>query len=90
MLHTVIEKDIKNIYIDGKKPKWYENRIKHILRDKGISVKKLRTVKCSQFAGIRIADMVAGLSRSHFDRKNDNKFEKYYKKLEKKIIVFIN
>ncbi|MEK7160542.1 MAG: DUF3800 domain-containing protein, partial [Patescibacteria group bacterium] len=64
LAHMVIERNIKKIYIDGKKPKWYERKIKKILRDKGISVRKLKTVKDSQYAGIRLADMVAGLSRS--------------------------
>ncbi|EKD56055.1 MAG: hypothetical protein ACD_58C00306G0004 [uncultured bacterium] len=89
LLHTIIEKDIKNIFIDGKKPKWYERKIKHILREKGISIRKLKTVKGSQFAGIRLADMVAGLARSYFDKKNPERFDKYYKKLQSKIIVII-
>lgn len=90
LIHTIVEKDIKGIYIDGKKPKWYERKIKHILRDKNISVKKLKTVKDSQSAGIRLADMVAGLSRSYFDKKKpEERYIKFYKKLEKKIIVVI-
>lgn len=87
--HMIIEKNIKNIYIDGKKPKWYERKIKKILKDKNISVKKLRTVKINQYAGIRLADMIAGLSRSYFDKKNLERISKYYKMLEKKIIVII-
>lgn len=90
LLHTIVERNIRNIYIDGKKPKWYENKIKNILRGKSISVKKLKTVKDSQSAGIRIADMVAGLSRSYFDKKKPEvRFTKFYKKLQKKIIVII-
>lgn len=87
--HTIIEKDIKKIFIDGKKPKWYERKIKHILRDKNISVKKLKTVTDQQSAGIRLADMIAGLTRSYFDKKNPKRFNKYYKRLEKKIIILI-
>lgn len=87
--HMIIEKNIKHIYIDGKKPKWYERNIKKILRVKGISVKKLKTVKDSQFAGIRLADMAAGLSRSYFDNKNLARNAKFYKKLQKKIIIII-
>lgn len=89
LVHMVVERNIKNIYIDGKKPKWYERKIKKILRDKGISVKKLKTVKDNQYAGIRLADMVAGLSRSYFDKKNLDKISKYYKRLQKKIIVVL-
>lgn len=89
LTHIIIEKNIKSIYIDGKKPKWYERRIKKILRDKGISVKKLKTVRSNQYAGIRLADMVAGLSRSYFDKKNLKRISKYYKRLKKKIIVIV-
>jgi hypothetical protein len=89
LLHTIVEKNIRTIYIDGKKPKWFENRIKKILRDKGLSVKKLQTVKSSQYAGTRLADMVAGLARTYYDKKNLDKIKKYYKRLEKKIIVVI-
>ncbi len=87
--HMIIEKSIKKIYIDGKKPKWYERKIKKILREKGFSVKKIKTVKINQFAGIRLADMVAGLSRTYFDKKNMEKISKYYARLEKKIIVIV-
>jgi len=89
LTHLIIEKKIKCIYIDGKKPKWYERKIKKTLRDKGISTKKLRTVKSSQNAGVRVADMVAGLSRSYFDKKNLDRISKYYRRLQKKIIVVI-
>ncbi|MDI6602626.1 MAG: DUF3800 domain-containing protein [Patescibacteria group bacterium] len=89
LIHMVVERNIRNIYIDGKKPKWYERKIKKILRDKGISVRKLRTVKSSQYAGIRLADMVAGLSRSYFDKRNLERISNYYQRLKKKIIVII-
>ena len=89
LTHMVIERNIKNIYIDGKKPKWYERKIKKILRDKGISVRKLKTVKASQYAGIRLADIIAGLARSYFDKKNLDKISEYYQRLYKKIIVII-
>ena len=89
LVHMIVERNIRNIYIDGKKPKWYERKLKKILRDKGISVRKLKTVKESQYAGIRLADMVAGLSRSYFDKKNLEKIDKYYRRLKKKTIVLI-
>lgn len=43
--HLITEKDIEKVYIDGKQPKWYERRLKKVLRDKGISARKLRTVR---------------------------------------------
>ena len=87
LIQMIVEKNIRNIYIDGKKPKWYERKIKKILRDNGVSVRKLKMVKSTQYAGIRLADMVAGLSRSYFDKKNLKKISAYYQKLRKKIIV---
>lgn len=89
LAHTIVEHDIKYIYIDGQKSKRYEHKIKHILRDKNISVKKLKIVKDEESAGIRLADMIAGLSRSYFDKKNPGRFDKFYHKLEKKIIITI-
>ena len=75
------------IFLDGKKPKWYEKRIKKVLRDKGVSINKLKSVKDSQVAGIRIADMVAGLSRSYFDGKNLKEIKPYFERLQSKVIL---
>lgn len=87
--HMLIEKNINYVYIDGKKPKWYEKKIKNILRSKNFSVKKLKTIKSSQYPCIRIADMVAGLTRTYYDSKNLNKIKKYFNQLKKKIIITI-
>ena len=89
LLHMAIEKHISCVYIDGKKPKWFELKIKKVLRDKGVSVKKLKMVNDDEVACVRLADMVAGLSRSHFDKKNEKRLEKYYKKLEKKLVILM-
>ena len=89
LIHTIVEKNIKQIIIDGNRYKWFERKIKYVLRNKGISVRKLRKAKDEQYAGLRIADMVAGLTRAYFDKKNPARFDKYFKKLEKKIIVII-
>lgn len=87
--HMAIERNISCIFIDGKKPKWYELKIKKILRDKGVSARKVKMVKDDQIACVRLADMVAGLSRSYFDRKNEKKLCGYYKKLEKKLVILM-
>ena len=87
--HMAIEKKISGIFIDGKKPKWYGLKIKKVLRDKGVSVKKVKMVKDDQVACVRLADMVAGLSRSHFDKKNEKRLRDYYKLLEKKIVIIM-
>jgi len=90
LAHMIIEKDIEKIFIDGKKSKRYEKKIKKILRDKGITVKKLKTVKDESEPGIRLADMVAGVFRWYFDSKKKDKIERYFKKLNKKVVIILN
>ncbi len=85
----IVERNIKQIIIDGKKLKRYERIIKKILRDKGVPVKKLKTGRDTQHAGIRVADMVAGLARVYAEKRNLNKIIPYYEKLKKKIIITI-
>lgn len=85
--HFLVEKGIKTIFIDGSKPKWYAGKIKKILWDRGVMVKKLKMVHDRQYAGIRVADMCAGLIRSYFDNPNGVDIALFYKKLSKKIIL---
>lgn len=86
--HLVVEKNIKKILIDGKKPKWYERKLKKILRDKGISVKKLKTVKREESEpGLRLADCLAGFTRYYLEHPYNDMVENFYKKLSKKITV---
>lgn len=84
LCHLITEKKIKKIIIEGKKPRWYELKIKKVLRDKGVSVRKLRSAKGTSFPGLRLADAMAGLIRSFCDNpKDENK--KFYQLFEKKI-----
>jgi hypothetical protein len=89
--HLIIEHNIKKIFIDGKKPKWYERKIKKILRDKTIAIKKLKTVDDKNEAGVRLADMIAGMARWYFNDNKIDKIGKYYEKLEKdkKIVIIL-
>lgn len=82
--YLLIEKDIEKVFIDGKQPKWYELRLKKVLRDKGISIKKLRTVRneISQ-PGIQLADALAGLVRYHFNNPNAEDARKWFNKFER-------
>lgn len=63
----ITEQNISKILIDGKKPKWYEYRMKKVLRDKGVTVKKLKTVRSMSDFGIQVADALAGLVRYSYD-----------------------
>lgn len=67
LLHLLVEKGIDRIHIDGKQPRWVERKLKKVLRDKGISVGKLRTDRHRSSPGIRVADALAGLSRAYYD-----------------------
>ena len=67
MQHLLVEKNFKAIYVDGKKPRWVELRLKKVLRDKGISVKKLKTLRDESSPAIRLADALAGISRAYYD-----------------------
>jgi len=89
--HLITEKDIKNVFIDGEKPRWYENRLKKVLRDKGISVKKLRTVRSKSSPGIQLADCLAGLVRRYYDNPEEPDPRRWFKKLkrEKKLLLEI-
>lgn len=87
--HLITEKGIELVWIDGKQPKWYERRLKKVLRDKGISVRKLRTVRneASQ-PGIQLADALAGLSRYYFENPNAKDAKRWYERLKKEDKIF--
>lgn len=89
-LHMIVEPNIRVVYLDGKKSKRYERTIKKVLRDRGISVRKVRTVRDEEFAGIRVADMVAGLVRTVADGKNIQRMQPYYDRLKKKLIITLD
>jgi len=86
----ITESNIRNIYIDGKKPKWYERKLKKILRDKGISVAKLKTVRkeISQ-SGLQLADGLAGLGRCVVDNPNAKEAWGLFNQLKKEKKLFI-
>ncbi len=86
-LHLIVESNIRAVYLDGKKSKRYERPLKKVLRNRGISVRKVRTVNDEQFAGIRVADMVAGLVRTVTDGKHLERMQPYYNRLKKKALV---
>jgi hypothetical protein len=88
--HLIIEKNITNIIIDGKKSKKYERKFKKILRDKGISVKKLRTGNDESYPALRVADAIAGLVRYCNNNKNNERANNLYKYISKKVLITIS
>jgi len=71
-------KDNKNDYtfIDGKKSKRYENKIKKYLKDSNLSIKNIKTIKSNNSSGIKMADYIAGFFRYYFD--NNGKIDKEF------------
>lgn len=69
--HLIVESRVNKIVIDGKKPRWYGHKLKKVLRDKNISVKKIRTMNDESSPGLRLADALAGLFRSHADNPTE-------------------
>ena len=83
--HLLIEKRITNIVIDGEKPQRNVLRLKKVLRDSGISVKKIRMGNDRAFPCLRLADFFAGLTRAFFQDQNNEKAKILYRKAEIKI-----
>lgn len=81
--HLITEEDIRTIYIDGEKPKWYERRLKKVLRDRGISIKKLRSVRSKSSLGIQLADALAGLVRYNVDNPEKEDAARLVRKLDR-------
>jgi hypothetical protein len=82
--HMLIEKGIHSITLDGEKPGWYTRKLKKILRDKGITTKKLKSASDESSAGIRVADAVAGLARAYHDGKGGASVRTWYDRLRSK------
>lgn len=78
------ERHIERLFIDGKKHREYAHALKKMLRDKGITVKKLRTVNDEAYPTIRVADAVAGAVRYYLDNPNKRATE-LYKAIEPRI-----
>lgn len=83
--HLLIEKKIQKIVIDGKKSKWYALRLKKVLRDQGVSVKKIRTGNDESYPCLRLADAFAGLTRAYWNDLDNKKARELYKLANKKI-----
>lgn len=82
--HLIREDNIKSISIDGKKPKWYENKLKKELRKHGVKVRKLRTVKNEISEPIlQLADALAGFSLYVYENQNDKVNKRLLEKFRK-------
>ncbi len=85
LTHFMVERSIGRVVIDGKKPKWEERRLRKILRDKGIAVKKLRTVRDEAEPVVRLADAIAGMTRNYFDNPAGAHAQELYRLYQNKI-----
>jgi len=87
--HLITEKGVKRLFIDGKKPKWYERKLKKVLRDKGLSIRKLKTVRKEEsFPGLQLADCLAGLIRYHYDNPESKDAKRWFRKLKREKKLF--
>lgn len=88
--HMILENNIKSIAIDGKKPKWYERKLKKELRKHGIKVKKLKTVRNESSEPIlRLADALAGFSLYVYENEDDKvnkRLLERFRKLKKLLV----
>lgn len=84
LLYLIPERNIERLFIDGKKHKKYARALKKLLRDKGITVRKVKTVNDEAYPTIRIADAVAGTVRYYADNPT-KRAKELYKVLEPKI-----
>lgn len=87
--HMLIERNIHSIILDGEKPKWYQKKLKKILRDRGVTTKKLKMENDRSSAGIRAADAIAGLTRAYYAGKGGSVVQERFEQLRRKKIVLI-
>ena len=85
----ITEPSVDKILIDAKKPRWYENKLKKILRQRDISLKKLKTVRKDEYVfGIQLADCLAGLYRYHYDNPSNFDTKSWIQRLKRHQVVF--
>jgi hypothetical protein len=85
--HLVVERNVIALIIDGKKGRNYERKFKKVLRDKGISVKKLRTANDESYPALRLADAIAGAVRYRYENGDDKRIKEIYKRFSGKILI---
>jgi hypothetical protein len=76
--HLFVDKKMTKIIIDGDKPERYVHRLKKLLRDNDVSVKKIRMGNDRSFPCLRLADLFAGATRAYFEAPENNKAKKLY------------
>ena len=83
------EKDIAAIIIDGKKSRGYEKRVKKVLGDKMVPIRKLKTGNDHGYPVLRVADAIAGLVRYRDEHPDHNHTNMLFKLIKKKIITVL-
>lgn len=87
--YAILENDFKKIIVDGEKSEKYGKVIKNILRQKNFSSKDVNFKDDEKYAGLRIADFIAGMTRAHYENLDNELAAKIFDKLKKKIKVTI-
>jgi hypothetical protein len=76
--HLLVDQHITKITIDGLKHKRNVLRLKKVLRDSGITVKKIRMGNDKSFPCLRVADLFAGLTRAYINDPENKEAKKLY------------
>ncbi|MCX6706352.1 MAG: DUF3800 domain-containing protein [Candidatus Woesebacteria bacterium] len=88
--HLIRETNIRSIIIDGKKPKWYERKLKKELRNLGVRTKKLKTVRKEiSEPGLQLADALAGFSLYCFENSSDVANKRLFEKFRRSGKLFV-
>jgi hypothetical protein len=85
--YAVLENDFKKIIVDGEKSEKYGRVIKNVMRQRNLSTKDVDFRNDEKFAGLRIADFIAGLSRAYYENLGNEFAKRIFEKISKKIRV---
>ena len=82
-------KDIRYIkfYIDGYKPQRFIKKIKDEINKSGIGHNKVSVLDDKKFAGLRLADFIAGAVRHFYDNDCNDEKSPVFKLIKNKIKI---
>lgn len=85
--YAILDNDFKKIIVDGEKSGKYGKIIKNVLRQKNFSTKEVNFRDDEKYAGLRLADFIAGLTRAYYENPQNEHAAKIFSKISKKIKV---
>jgi hypothetical protein len=85
--HLLVQRYIRTIIIDGRKPRSYVLRLKKVLRESKIHVKNIRMGNDKSYPCLRLADLFAGLTRAYAEHPDGEEEKNLYKMAKNKITI---